>query len=87
MMNNQHRTSGDVEEVTVAIARKRTDNGIRFLDDEESRQYFDRQARRLMNMSGEEFLRRYDAGEFEAELDGPRHRQLAKLVMLLPFVR
>jgi len=71
----------------VTIARKRSEDGIRFLDDAESRQYFDRQARRLMNMSGEEFLRRYDDGEFEAELDGPRHRQLAKLVMLLPFGR
>jgi hypothetical protein len=87
MMNRRQRASDDVEEASMAIARKRSDNGIRFLDDEESRQYFDRQARRLMNMSGDEFLRRYDAGKFEAELDGPRHRQLAKLVMLLPFVR
>ena len=71
----------------MVIARKRADDGIRFLDDEESRQYFDRQARRLMNMSGDKFLRRYDAGEFDGELDGPRHRHLAKLVMLLPFGR
>ena len=60
---------------------------VRFLDDEESHQFFDEQARRLMNMSGEEFLRRYDAGEFEAELDGPRHSVLVEMIMMIPFGR
>lgn len=71
----------------MAITPEHKTGGIRYLDDEESREYFDQAARRLMNMTGEEFLRRYDAGEFESEMDGPRHRQLVKMVMLLPFVR
>jgi hypothetical protein len=60
---------------------------IRFLDDDESHAFFDAQARRLLNMSGEEFLRRYDAGEYAAEMDGPQHSELAELVILIPFGR
>jgi hypothetical protein len=71
----------------VALIPDQATSGIRYLDDEESHQLFDREARRLMNMSGEEFLRRYDAGEFESEMDGPRHRQLVQMVMLIPFGR
>jgi hypothetical protein len=40
-----------------------------------------------MNMSGEEFLRRYDAGEFQDQMDGPLHRNLVALVMLIPLGR
>ena len=71
----------------MALSPERDTSGIRYLDDEESHQYFDREARRLMNMSGIEFLRRYDAGEFEAEMDGPRHHQLVEMVMLIPLGR
>lgn len=71
----------------MAFSPDQATSEIRYLDDEESPQLFDREARRLMNMTGEEFLRRYDAGEFEAEMDGPRHRQLVEMVMLLPFGR
>lgn len=71
----------------MAITPERSTNEIRFLDDDESHQFFDVQARRLMNMSGEEFVRKYDAGEFDSELDGPQHGVLAQLVMLLPFGR
>jgi hypothetical protein len=71
----------------MALSPEHATSKTRFLTDDESHQYFDRQARRLMNMSGEEFIRKYDAGEFDAELDGPQHRALAKLVMLLPFGR
>jgi len=67
--------------------QEREIEGVRFLDDDEAREHFDSEAHRLLGVSGDEFLRRYDAGEFEAEMDGPRHRQLVKMVMLLPFGR
>ena len=38
-------------------------------------------------MSGEEFLRRYDAGEFATEMDGPQHSELIEMVMMIPFGR
>jgi hypothetical protein len=75
-------------EVTdVAITPDRETKPVRFLDDAESHALFDREARRIMGMSGAEFLRRYDAGEFADELDGPRHEKLARMVMLIPFGR
>jgi hypothetical protein len=74
-----------VERVRMATAPEQSTSGIRYLDDDESHACFDRQARRLMNMSSPELIRRFDAGEFD--LDGPQHRQRVKLVMLLPFGR
>ena len=60
---------------------------IHFLDDAEARQQFDRQAQRLMGMSGEEFLRRYAAGEFETVQDERQQRAVMKLAMLTDLVR
>lgn len=71
----------------MAITPEPKSDQIHFLSDEESHRLFDSEARRLMNMSGEEFLRRYDVGEFEAEMDGPRHSELVQMVMLIPLGR
>lgn len=71
----------------MAITPERDTSPVRYLNDDESHELFDREARRLMGMSGPEFLRRHDAGEFEAEMDGPRHRELVQMVMLIPFGR
>lgn len=51
---------------------------------EEAREAFDRAARRYLNMSGEEFLRRWDAGAFGDDADQPG---VINLVMLLPLIR
>lgn len=48
--------------------------------------FFDAEARRRMNMSGEEFLARWDAGEF-GDTEGPAHSDLTLLSMLLASVR
>jgi hypothetical protein len=51
---------------------------------EEGRRVFDRQARKLLRMSGAEFVRAYEAGKF-----GRRHEEPAvrRLEMLLPLAR
>ena len=53
---------------------------------EERRAVFDRQARRRLGISGEEFLRRWNAGEYEhtADLGEPG---VMDVVMLLPLVQ
>ncbi|MGH2610793.1 MAG: hypothetical protein ACRDHF_17065 [Tepidiformaceae bacterium] len=56
-----------------------------FVSREEGVAMFDREARRLMGMSGEEFLRKWDAGDFD--VDGPDHTKLIELYFLMPFVR
>lgn len=71
----------------MAITPDRQAAELSVADEREARRFFDAQAWRLLQMSGDEFIRRYDAGEFAAELDGPRHRELAQLVMLLPLGR
>lgn len=51
---------------------------------EEGRAIFDEVAHRLMAMSGEEFLRRWDAGEFADDPDRP---EVIEVAMLIPLVR
>ncbi len=63
------------------------DDGIRFLDDDEARELFDRQARRLMGMSGDEFLRRYDDGEYNRPLEDPEEENIMIMLMMLDFAR
>ena len=60
---------------------------VRCLDDDEARQQFDRQAQRLMGISGDELLRRYDAGEFDDLQDDRQQDAVMKLAMLADLVR
>jgi hypothetical protein len=71
----------------MAITPEQAAGEIRFLDDDESRQQFDRQAQRLLGISGKEFIRRYDAGEFDVIQDDRRQRAVMKLAMLADLVR
>jgi hypothetical protein len=61
--------------------------GIRFVTAEEGRALFDREARALLGISGEEFLRRWDRGEYGPVPDTKDGRKLGRLVMLIPFAR
>lgn len=56
------------------------------LDREQSASKFDLDARRLMDMSGDQFVLRYQAGEFDELLDAGDVRVI-HLEMLLPFWR
>lgn len=51
----------------------------------EAWELFDSDARRFMGMSGEEFLRAWDAHELD--VDGPDHTRIIRVSMLIPFVR
>ncbi len=59
--------------------------GIEVLSPEEGIAYFDRRAQELLGMSGEEFLQRWDNGEFRPVPDMPEKRNLGQLDMLMPF--
>lgn len=59
---------------------------IKELTQEEARELFDRQARAWLGISGEEFIRRYDAGEItEEQLD--YDNDVIILAMIAPHVR
>lgn len=63
------------------------DDDVIVLTEEEGAALFDREARKALGISGEEFLRRWDAGEIPPVPDTPEGRPLGNLVMMLPFVR
>jgi hypothetical protein len=62
-------------------------DGVRLLNDEEAREHFDGDARRLLGISGDELLRRYDAGYYDRELEDRELRAVMKLRMIENFVR
>ncbi len=53
---------------------------------EQGRKMFDRQARKYFKMSGKEFIRRWEAGEF-GDPENPYRPELVDMVMQLPFVK
>lgn len=57
---------------------------VRELTQAEGRALLDQEARRALGISGEEFLRRYEAGEFDAQTE---RREIVHLAMLLPLAR
>ncbi len=57
---------------------------IKDLTLEEGRDLFDRKARQYLGVSGDEFIRRLEAGEYGDPDDDSR---VMRLVMLLPFAR
>lgn len=60
------------------------------VSDEEAMELFDVRARYELGISGEEFLQRWDSGEY-GELsqipDTPEGRKIERLVALIPFIR
>ncbi|MGH2532144.1 MAG: hypothetical protein ACRDJW_07520 [Thermomicrobiales bacterium] len=54
---------------------------------QEAHALFDQQAREIMGMGGEEFLRRYDMGEFRDIPDDAEHTAYWFLTMLIPLGR
>lgn len=71
----------------MAVAPEHANGAVRFLGTDESHRFFDAQARRLLNMSGEEFLRKLDSGAFSGALDDRTQRAVLKLKMLRSFGR
>ncbi len=51
---------------------------------EEGRAIFDQAARRYLGMSGEEFIKAWNAGKFDDDPDRP---EVMRVAMLLPFAR
>ena len=54
---------------------------------EEERQTFDEQARALLDMSGQDFLRLLDSGFYDTELDDTDRSDVMYLAMLAELAR
>lgn len=53
----------------------------------EARELFDRKARALLGISGSEFLRRWDAGQYRRLPETPENRNIMRVAALMPFGR
>jgi hypothetical protein len=63
-----------------------TADGVVSLDRDHAADLFDRIARKHMDMSGAEFLRRWDSGEY-ASVEWDSVEGLAEVAMALPLAR
>ena len=64
-------------------ATHHADGYVRELSDEQSWELFDGAARHYLDISGEEFLERWESGYYE----DPDQPGIMSVVMLLPFAR
>jgi hypothetical protein len=58
-----------------------------FFPIEEGRRIFEREVRDKLDMSGEEFIHRWDAGEYETLDDVPENWHILRLSFLIPLGR
>ena len=68
-------------------AQTTTDDLPLELSPERAAAFFDQVSRRIVGISGKEFLARWDAGEFRDFEDTPQGRELSYLILLIPFGR
>jgi hypothetical protein len=58
--------------------------GVVFLEPEEEWALFDQAVRKWMGISAEEFIDRWEAGEYEEIADAPGHRHIIALAAHIP---
>lgn len=61
--------------------------GYVYVTPEGGRRLFDELARKVMGMSGEEFIRRWEAGEYWGIADEEGHRHIGDLIAMIPLAR
>lgn len=61
--------------------------GVTFLTGQAALDYFEQEVQRLVGMSGAEFIRRYDSGEYETMEDIPENWNIFEAAFLIPFGR
>ena len=68
----------------MAATPQRANGHIRELTPEEARDLLEHAARRYLDMSADQFIRAWEAGEFDADPDRP---DVMYVAMLLPLAR
>jgi hypothetical protein len=71
----------------MADTRLRADETVEPLSPGESRAYFDRLVHEWLGLDSDDFLRRWDSGEFDAIADDPDHPEIMRLAQLIPLAR
>ncbi|MEA2531954.1 MAG: hypothetical protein QOG89_3598 [Thermomicrobiales bacterium] len=71
----------------MVVTAQQTESRVQLYSPEQTREAFDDLAQELMEVSGAEFIRRWDAGEFADIADDPDRPEIMRLAMLIPFGR
>jgi hypothetical protein len=71
----------------MATTQEKLIGGVKIVDADEASDIFDALSRQLMNISGEEFLRRWEAGEYADVVDTPDHLHITRLALLIPLAK
>jgi hypothetical protein len=79
--------AGPWKGIVMSTTEREPIEGVQYISAAEAREVFDYQARKLMGMSGEEFLRRWDEGEFRDLFDKRGHEDLTHLVLMMGLGR
>ena len=83
LTKERRRTRGEL----ARRVRRRPVAGVHVTTASEGRALFDHQATKVLGISGDEFLRRWDAGEYRNLPDADGARKIRRLAMLIPFAR
>jgi hypothetical protein len=75
----RHIEHSDTEDMSVS--------DVLWVSPEDGRRMFDEAARKYAGISGEEFIRRYDGGEYSTVPDDEEHRMIIELGMLVDIGR
>lgn len=78
-------TRAKTNEPAIAANGFSEDNSVEVISDEEAREVFDLRAHQLLGISGEEFLKRYDRGDYHGQPE--ENPAVITLEILLPLVR
>lgn len=75
--------------MTTVTARPRRETlpRLRYVGKTAGRKLLDRQAQRMLNISGDEFLRRWDAGQYIDQVNNIECTSVRRLARLIPFAR
>ena len=63
------------------------DPEVVYVRPEEGRRMFDELARKWTGLSGEEFIRRWEAGKYADLVESEDNRHIVELVLMIPFAR
>jgi hypothetical protein len=74
-------------ETDVTDAESIVDPEVIIVSPEEGKAIFDEAARTMMGMSGDEFIERWESGEYDEIIDTAGYRHIWDLVFLIPFAR
>lgn len=75
--------SVDVDSSELDTSWEDSDADLKYVTPEEGAEILDRQARKYLGMSGEDFVRMYEAGE----IDDPCRSDVMRVSMLIPLAQ